>query len=420
MSDARKKFSLDLCREHFDDASFLWSQRLDAVAARDKRLMLLADLDGRLQAHIDGIRVAGTDIWCSSEEDLPIETSGDIAVALFLALGQKHIERIDGLHTLAEEVPSLRKGLVSAFGWSSRETLQGIVQRLLTGSSAFRRWVGIACCAVHRVDPNTVIDHAIRTESGAVAARSLRAAGELGRVERRAICLERLTDENADCRLWAAWSAVMLGDRNRAIDELVSTASTPDASNERARQLAFQVLEPGAADAVLQELAGDPARVRMVIRGSGIAGDPTYVPWLIGHMLNDATARLAGDAFSLITGGDLLRLALDRQQQARLDTEMPDEMDELPDVADPDDELPWPDAEKVARWWKANAGSFRAGTRYFMGAQVTRKHCIEVLRNGYQWQRILASHYLCLLEPGTSLFNTSAPAWRQLRLLGRM
>jgi hypothetical protein len=55
-----------------------------------------------------------------------------------------------------------------------------------------------------------------------------------------------------------------------------------------------------------------------------------------------------------------------------------------------------------------------------MGKPVTREHCIDVLKNGYQRQRILAAHYLCLLDPGTPLFNTSAPAWRQQRLLAAM
>ena len=69
---------------------------------------------------------------------------------------------------------------------------------------------------------------------------------------------------------------------------------------------------------------------------------------------------------------------------------------------------------------RPTAAASRQGTRYFMGAPVTREHCIDVLKNGYQRQRILAAHYLCLLEPGTPLFNTSAPAWRQQRLLADM
>jgi hypothetical protein len=55
-----------------------------------------------------------------------------------------------------------------------------------------------------------------------------------------------------------------------------------------------------------------------------------------------------------------------------------------------------------------------------MGAPITRDLCIAVLEHGYQRQRILAAHYLCLLEPGTPLFNTGAPAWRQQRLLAQM
>jgi len=63
---------------------------------------------------------------------------------------------------------------------------------------------------------------------------------------------------------------------------------------------------------------------------------------------------------------------------------------------------------------------FQPGVRYFMGEPPTREHCIDVLKNGYQRQRIAAAEYLCLLNPGTPLFNTAAPAWRQQRLLAKM
>jgi len=75
---------------------------------------------------------------------------------------------------------------------------------------------------------------------------------------------------------------------------------------------------------------------------------------------------------------------------------------------------------RIKAWWAKNSARFQSGRRYFMGAPVTREHCIDVLKNGYQRQRILAAHYLCLLEPGTPLFNTSAPAWRQQRQLAAM
>ena len=96
-----------------------------------------------------------------------------------------------------------------------------------------------------------------------------------------------------------------------------------------------------------------------------------------------------------------------------------DPADENVDM-DLDEGLPFPDVEKIQAWWDKNSHRFQPGTRYFMGAPVTREHCIDVLKNGYQRQRILAAHYLCLLDPGTPLFNTSAPAWRQQKLLAQM
>jgi len=129
---------------------------------------------------------------------------------------------------------------------------------------------------------------------------------------------------------------------------------------------------------------------------------------------------VAGEAFSLIAGADLARLGLDRKPPKTFESGPNDDPDD-PNVAmDPDEGLPWPDVERVDQWWEAQSSRFPKGIRYFMGVPVTREHCIAVLQNGYQRQRILAAQYLCLLEPGTPLFDTSAPAWRQQRLLAKM
>jgi uncharacterized protein (TIGR02270 family) len=131
-------------------------------------------------------------------------------------------------------------------------------------------------------------------------------------------------------------------------------------------------------------------------------------------------APLAGEAFSLITGVDFVDRSLDTKRPEGVETG-PNENPDDPNVdMDPDEDLPWPDPDRVEQWWVDNSSRFPSGTRYFMGAPVTRAHCIDVLKNGYQRQRILAAHHLCLLEPGTPLFNTAAPAWRQKRWLGKM
>jgi hypothetical protein len=87
---------------------------------------------------------------------------------------------------------------------------------------------------------------------------------------------------------------------------------------------------------------------------------------------------------------------------------------------DPDDSLPWPDPAKIKAWWDANTPRFSEGVRHFMGEPVNLQNCRQVLREGYQRQRVAAAEYLCLLQPGTHLFPTSAPAWRQERWLSKM
>ena len=58
--------------------------------------------------------------------------------------------------------------------------------------------------------------------------------------------------------------------------------------------------------------------------------------------------------------------------------------------------------------------------RYFIGQTPSHAHCLAVLKTGRQRQRAAAAEYLCLLQPGTPLFPTHAPAWRQQRWLDAM
>ncbi len=67
-------------------------------------------------------------------------------------------------------------------GWR-RRICKGTVQDFLQSESPFLRRLGIAACAVHRVDPGAVLAEAIEDPDAALRARALKAAGELGRAD---------------------------------------------------------------------------------------------------------------------------------------------------------------------------------------------------------------------------------------------
>jgi uncharacterized protein (TIGR02270 family) len=407
-------------RQHTEDAAVLHSIRASLTNAPHVKLKHIRRFDDRVAAHLDGLAVAGEQGWPMIDAALAKPLPGAMFAAAVTAIEAKSSERLNRLYALAEAVPESRRGLVAAFGWVEQERLRGIVSGLLPSPDSFLRYLGMAACAMHRVDPGKARDTALEAPSSVLGARALRACGELGRRELIPSCLASFSAPDPEIRFWAAWSAVLLGNRGPGLDALMATAEAAGDNRARAFRLALQAMEPKEAHDWLRRLARNPDDQRLLIQGSGIAGDPHFVPWLIGHMSDLKTARLAGEAFSLITGLDLAYLDLERKPPEGGAGGPNDDPSDTNVAMDEDDGLPWPDPERISRWWDANGGRFTAGCRYFLGAPLTRESCIKALKEGFQRQRILAAHYLCLLEPGTVLFEWRAPSPRQQRLLSGM
>ena len=317
----------------------------------------------------------------------------------------------------SEAQPVVAGGLVSAFGWVSGALLKGVVVDLLQSTSAFARAIGVRACAVHRVFPGLAatkgIDH-----SPMIMAAMNRAAGEIG--DRRLLVDSEATTGDVGSAFWSAWSQVLLGDRDRGLTRLAEFAMDSGLHRLDALTLALQAMETGDGLALLRRLEATSGDRRILLRGMSTLGSPRYIPWFISRMADGETARVAADAFGELTGCDVIENHLEAPRPENFESGPNDDPDDPNVDMDPDDGLPWPDVKKVEAWWHANEHRFQKGTRYFMGQPVTKEHCIQVLKTGYQRQRILAAQYLCLLEPGTPLFNTAAPAWRQQRLLAAM
>jgi hypothetical protein len=60
-----------------------------------------------------------------------------------------------------------------------------------------------------------------------------------------------------------------------------------------------------AAHARQQALAHNPDTMRLAVIGVGVIGDPVSIPWLIEQMTISELARVAGEAFTMITGVDI-------------------------------------------------------------------------------------------------------------------
>lgn len=403
--------------QHAEEAAFLWLLRNNAINAPHYDLNDLAKLDDRIDAHLDGLRISADYGWTVCNENLQLKESGEVFVAAILALEGNSIERINQVYKIVEQAPETINGLVSAFGWVKPHNLQGKVNGLLISEDPLWRMAGIAACAIHRVDPGKFLEQAIQDDDVSLRVRGLKAVGELGRVDLKTFLLEQLNHENNKVRFWAAWSAVLIGDRSLALSLLCKEIESNSEFCIKAMQVALPVLDAQSIKQTLKALADNQDTLRQAVIGAGISGDPCYISWLIQQMNDPQLARVAGESLSIICGVDLA----DQDMEGDLpDGQMggPSENPEDDDVAmDPDEDLLYPDPLLVQGWWQGNMHLFKPDVRYLYGKFSDTTQCEWLLRNGTQKLRYIAALELALKRPEQAIYEIRAVGKRQQKEL---
>jgi len=404
--------------QHAEEASFLWLLRNNAVSAPHYDLDDLAKLDDRVDAHLDGLRIAGDYAWQVCSENLQIQESGEVFTAAILALEGQLVERINLVYEIVEQAPETVNGLISAFGWVETHNLQGKVNGLLISSNPFWRQVGIAACVVHRVDPGKFLEQAIWDENLPLRANALKAVGKLGRVDLKVALLEQLNHEGEQVRFWSAWSAVLLGDRGQALNILRVEIEANSEFCLPAMQVALRVLDTQTVKKTLKVLTDNKETLRQAIIGAGISGDPVYIPWLIQQMQVAEHAKVAGEAFSHLCGVDLAYQDMEGElPEGSVEAGPTENPGDESVKMDADEDLPYPEPVIVQQWWQDNKESFKPNLRYLYGKPANIEQCRWVLKNETQRLRYAAAIILALTQPEQVLFEVREVGKRQQKLL---
>lgn len=404
----------EIVDQHAEEVPFLWLQRDRAVCEPHYKLDDLVKLDNRIEAHIDGLRIAGVEGWEICRQVLRIEPS-EIFTASVLAFESKNEVQINKVLEVASTSYELSRGIISALGWISYLKIKNLVKQLLHSDDPYYQHISLAASAIHRVDPGQPLLDALNNNNILLRERALRAVAELGRIDILHSSQKELMAEDEDCRFVACWSAALFGNMN-AVAVLKSFVGSKK-YQEKALQVALRQMNLQTAEKFLKELFKKPEYVRIATQGIGIIGNPTTVSLLIDLMSIAELARVAGESFSMITGVDIAYEDLEGEWPEGFEAG-PTENPEDEDVEmDPDEDLPWPEPELIKRWWKEHESDFKKGERYLCGKPMTIEHLQYVLRYGYQRQRNAAALELAIRQPGTPLFETRAPGFRQQKLL---
>lgn len=400
--------------QHAEETAFLWTMRNRAATEPHYSLADLAKLDERLEAHRDGLELAAAVGWTVCRANMTTTPGPGEAFALgVLAFSSDDRQRMsEALHAGCVS-PLIRSGLVSALGWLSYSRVSSWIAKLLAAKAAVHRLVGVAASAIHRQDIGDALVRAIEDPDPVLRARALRMVGEIKRGDLVQIVRAALHDSDEACAFWAAWSLTMLGEPG-GVQNLARWLERETPFSRRGLQLSLRAIPLEDSRKRISAMAQDDL-AEFAVLGAGVVGDPTAVPWLIQKMEAPELARLAGEAFSLISGADLGLLHLD-QDSAKTPDGAEQEIEEVLEL-DYESNLPWPSPTLVAAWWEAHKSSFSPGTRYLAGRVITRASLNELLTSGQQRVRAAAALEIGLLDASRPLFEVRASARRQRRLL---
>jgi uncharacterized protein (TIGR02270 family) len=156
---------------------------------------------------------------------------------------------------------------------------------------------------------------------------------------------------------------------------------------------------------------------RTALLAVAAGGWPATIDTALALMAQKATARLAGFAFSQITGADLVKLNLELDSGDKNKNAAGDEVDDEAPSADEEanHDLPEPDPQRVAAWWNEHRGDFNTAVRYLAGRPIREPSLALTLADGTQPQRRAAAIERARLLRGTPVYNTSQPGFLQAR-----
>lgn len=393
-----KRVIPDLVRQFAQDASFQFQQRDKAAYAQDTGLEYLAEMDERLEAQLDALRMAGAPGWELAKEELSWKEPGEVFVAALLAFETGDEERIAAVAEAAAAAPGLPRALIAGLGWMSWDAAKTRIESLSASESPILRFAAVGGAAAHRQWLPALMKAALKDADPPMLSRALKACGEMGRKETLPEVVAQLKSKDEGCRFRAQWASLLLGRKESAV-ELLAWGLAPGPFRLAALQLALRAIP--LADA-LTWIGGLPkTETRLRLQCLGWAGAAAHIPWILKQIAKPELARPAGAALTWITGVQFKSSGLGAIPPDGVE----DQLDEAGLVEPGDSDLPWPDAAKTEAWWKSAEAKFPAAKAFAFGRVKGDAAFKDMLAEGNQCYRLGAALESALLLPGKPILE---------------
>ena len=166
----------------------------------------------------------------------------------------------------------------------------------LDDPDAMKRALAVGVLAEFGADGRDRLDRLLADPDPHVRAESCRLAGLVGRRDLAERLRALMRDEGEEVRFQATRAGARLG-LPEAVDDLKTLAAGDAPQALVALRAVVEAGPPEAARAWLGALFRDEGSRAVAVRGAGMLGDRTLLPWLIRQMRVPALAAAAGASF---------------------------------------------------------------------------------------------------------------------------
>jgi uncharacterized protein (TIGR02270 family) len=196
----RPRIASLVVRQHAELVAFLWVQRESLLAQDPPAAVAVKDIDSRIEANIDGLRIAGQAAWPSLLQQLQdYPDSGELFAFAWTAIEFNDPVRLSEAVEHAREQTPNPDGFIGALRWHAADRIGPYVREWITDSDAFKRFLGVSACLAHSVDPKTLLPRLTRDPDPRV-----RAAGLPARRTLRSTIPTKMRDSGRHGR-WSNW-----------------------------------------------------------------------------------------------------------------------------------------------------------------------------------------------------------------------
>ncbi len=393
----------DIVEEQLDEAAFLWTQRLAALASSAFSIdEVAAGPEERLLAHLEGVAVGGA--AAEAELLVPAIVGSDRdragAAAAVLAMGR----RLDPLRAAVPAAEPNRPVIALALAtFLPRGEEPRLLAWLESGDPALAA-VALGVLVARDKAPAPEVRRALRSDDLALQEAGLRGCSALGDTARPEI-EAALGAPDPRIRTAAVEAGLALGLR----------------AAWQACQRAADAGAPSPLDLEVLAMSGAPddlARIEVAARTPAHRAAALFAAGLSGRVAAaDLGARFLDDAVVAPVAAEAIRAVAGLTVEGAYRAPEPEEPASLADgaTASVDRALPWPEPEAVRSWWSRARAGLAEGQRWLEGQPFDPDVALRAFAYGSTRRRAPLARELALRSRGEYRIDVTALAHDQLR-----